>query len=462
MEEREMKGKKLSRRAFLSTAIVAAAGGVAAACRPSTPEPEPTQAPAQPAEAEASPTPVPAPEAVSVSFMVPGTPTEDEDFAPVFEEFNERYDEIEGVYSPAGTGYTDAYMEKVLTMIAGGVATDTFKVFSSHFGALADKGTLVALDDYTDAYPDITYMDDFFQAHVEACKYQGKLYALPNDGAPTGYWYNVDLYEEAGLEKPSWEWTWEDLRERSMALTKQESGITIQHGTGRPIWHETVWSNGGQVLNEDATKCLLDQPDAVEALQWMQDLAIEDQVIPSPESLSEQNQGQRFQIGRLGGHYGSRGTLGGHRSIEGFVFDAGPTPLSFKDQRMTVLRIGYTSVWTGSLHPDEAYKLAAWICSPEGQRLRISRGFAHPSRKSLVQEEWYRTYECPNCGSYGVNTTFPDTLLRGEAMAWPVSPKDTEIFQIVNTQLDYLWDGSKTGEEVAQDITEQVDQVLAE
>ena len=400
-------------------------------------------------------------EKVTVTFMVPGGTNEDADFAPVFEEFNRRYPEIDAQYTPAGTGYNPQYNDKLLTMLAGGTAPDTFKTLFGYFGSLADAEVYVPLEDFVAQYPDETVFDDFFDAHVEACKFQGTLYALPNDGAPNGLWYNVDLYDEAGMEYPDWDSDWDELLESSKAITREENGVTTFYGVGHPLWSTWIWSNGGQVLNEDGTKCMLDQPEAVEALQYMQDLVTVHGVAPGPEALSEMNQGDRFSTGRLGAFIGTRGALGGLRSIQDFHFDAAATPLSPKGTRMTQLAIGWTSIWSGSKVPNEAYLLTAWICSPEGQELRISRGYAHPSRKTLVEQEWFSEYQCDMCNSVGVNVTFPEMLLRGEARAWPAHPKESEIVQVINTELDVLWDGSMTGEQVGVAMTSQIDAIIA-
>ena len=110
--------------------------------------------------------------------------------------------------------------------------------------------------------------------------------------------------------------------------------------------------------------------------------------------------------------------------------------------------------------PDEAYKLAAWICSPEGQRLRIGRGYAHPSRKSLVGQDWYKNYECDRCNSHAVNNVFPEMLLNGEGRAWPAHPNEAEIVQAINTALDALWDGSKNAEQMATDLTAEINGIV--
>lgn len=127
---------------------------------------------------------------------------------------------------------------------------------------------------------------------------------------------------------------------------------------------------------------------------------------------------------------------------------------------MTQLAIGWTSVWNQSQHPNEAYLLAAWVASPEGQELRISRGFAHPSRKSLVDQAWFTEFTCDKCNSFGVNTAFSEMLMRGDARAWPAHAKEAEIIQVINTNLDALWGGSKSAEQVAADMTTGIDAVL--
>ena len=193
----------------------------------------------------------------------------------------------------------------------------------------------------------------------------------------------------------------------------------------------------------------------------MQDLTLKYEVTPSPEALAELAMNDRFLTGKLGMNYAVRGALGSFRSIEDFHFDAAPMVMSNKGKRVTRLLIGWTSIWSGSKHPDEAYKLTAWVASPEGQKLRISNGYAHPSRKSLVEQDWYKNYLCDMCNSTNVDNVFPEMLLRGEARAWPPYPKEAEILQVINTELDHLWDGTKTAEQVAQDATAGIDAVVS-
>lgn len=441
-----MLADKVSRRRFLQWTGAGAAASVLAACASVT-------VPAADGRGAAA-------EPVTVTFMVPGSANEDADFAPVFEEFHARYPDIDGQYAPAGTGYGPAYNEKLLTMLSGGTAPDVFKTLFGYFGSLAEKNVYVPLDDYVAQHPAETAFDDFFDAHVNACIVKGRLLALPNDGAPEGIWYNADLYDAAGLDYPAWDTDWADMSAAAQALTQVKGAITTHYGIGHPNWLGTIWSNGGEILSADGAQCLMDSDAAIEALAWMQSLVVNDGSAPGPEALSEIGMMDRFATGALGSFWCVRGCLGRLRSIEDFQFDAAPIPLSPRGQRMTRLAIGWTSIWTGSEAPDAAYLLAAWICSPEGQRLRISRGYAHPSRASLVEQDWYRSYACERCNSHGVNNVFPAMLLQGEGRAWPAHPDEAEIIQAINTALDALWDGSKSAEQMATDVTAEINAII--
>ena len=247
--------------------------------------------------------------------------------------------------------------------------------------------------------PDETVFDDFFDAHVNACIIKGQLLALPNDGAPEGIWYNADLYDAAGLPYPDWDTTWSDMSAAGTALTQVDGSITTHYGIGHPNWLGTIWSNGGEILNEDGTQCLLDSDEAIEALEWMQGLVVDDGSAPGPEALSELGMFDRFTSGSLGSFWCVRGCLGGLRSIEDFQFDAAPLPLSNNGSRLTRLLIGWTSIWSGSEVPDEAYLLAAWICSPKGSACASAEDTLIrpqvPGGAGLVQELRMRTVQQP-------------------------------------------------------------------
>ena len=444
--------------ATLGTALVAACGQAPATGTPTAP---PAAAePTRPVGGAAPSAQAPATGAATgtVTFMVPGGQQEDSDFQPVFDEFAKRFPNVKATYTGAGTGYTPQYDDKLLTMLAGNTAPDVFKTLQGNFGALSERGAYRDLDPYVKADPTVQ-VDDFFAPHMESCRYKGKLNALPNDGAPQGTWYNVDLFKKENVALPDWDWDWAKLLDASKALTKRDAGgRATSFGLGQPSWLPWVWSNGGDMLDADGKTCLLDKREAVEAFSWIQDRAIKDRVIPSPAELTEMNANDMFTSGRLATSFGPRGSLGAFRNIKNFTFDA--APLIKGKKRVSLMGVGWTSIWSGSKAPDAAFVLTNWVCSAEGQKLRISRGFAHPSRQSLVTQDWYVNYKADKSATNGINTVFSETLKRGEARVWPAHPKEKEITVAINKQLDSLWDGKKPAAQIAKDIAADVNKIL--
>lgn len=395
----------------------------------------------------------------TISVMFPGGGSEDDDFKPVFDAFMQQYPKIKAEWTPGGTGgYNDAYTEKLTSLFAAGSGPDVFKT-TQNFGSFAATNIYRALDDDIKKQANEVNLDDFFPAHVAGGKFQGKQYSLPHDGAPQGLWINTDLFQREGLTPPSWDTTWQQYLDLGLRLSKRDpSGAALQLGSGRPGWLFWLWSAGGDLYSQDGKQFLIDQPASIEALTWLQDAVQKHRVLPNAQEQGDSSLSD-FRNGRLAMSFGARGSLGTYRDIDSFTFDAAPIPKGPKG-RVAQLGVGHTSIWTGSKAPDAAFTVLNFICSAEAQRLKISRGYAHPSRKSLVEQDWFKNYKAPRSASNKINTVWPETINRGEARAITPHPHESDINRVVNAQMGALWSGAKTPKEIAQAIVTEGAQYL--
>ncbi|HET7771658.1 MAG TPA: sugar ABC transporter substrate-binding protein [Chloroflexota bacterium] len=437
--------RAISRRVLLASTAAAGAAGAAAlaACAgPGTPQPD--AAAMQPAR---------------VTVMFPGGGSEDDDFKPVFEAFHQKYPKITAEWTPGGTGgYNDAYTEKLTSLFAAGSGADVFKTTQS-FGSFAESGTYKPLDDYIKKHPNDVKMEDYFSQHVEAGKYKGKQLSLSHDGAPQGLWINTDAFQREGITPPSWDTTWQQFLDMALRLTRRDGGGSAQQlGFGRPGWLFWLWGAGGDLYTPDGTRFLIDQPASIEALTWLQDAVQKHRVCPNPQEQAD-TQLSDFRNGRIAMVFGARGNLGNFRAIESFGFDAAPIPRGPRG-RFAQLGAGHTSIWSGSKSPDPAFTTLAFICSADGQRLKISRGYAHPSRKSLVDQDWFKEFKAPKSVSNKINTVWPETLRRNEARAAAPHPREADIMRVANAQIASIWSGAKTPREIAQSIISEASQFL--
>src|SRR6266508_4020583 len=154
-----------------------------------------------------------------VTVMFPGNATDAEDYKAVADAMALKYPKIQAEWTVSGAGQD--YTDKLGSLFAGGGAPDVFKTLIFNFGQFASSGIYLALDDYVKRDAAQVQLDDFFPAHVEAGKFKGKLYSLPNDGAPQALWVNVDLWKRDGVPLPTWDSTWADLLRAATTLTKR-------------------------------------------------------------------------------------------------------------------------------------------------------------------------------------------------------------------------------------------------
>jgi ABC-type glycerol-3-phosphate transport system substrate-binding protein len=121
-----------------------------------------------------------------------------------------------------------------------------------------------------------------------------------------------------------------------------------------------------------------------------------------------------------------------------------------------------TSIARMSKIPDQAFTVVNYICSAEGQYLKISRGYAHPSRKSLVDEAWYKDYKTERSFSNRINTIYPDTLKRGEGRAITPHPREADITSTISRNVQVLYNNEKTPIDAARAIVAETSSMMAQ
>lgn len=393
-----------------------------------------------------------------VSYGTPGSELEDASWAPVFEAFNESHPDIEAQYLPLGGNYGPEYLQNLQARIAAGNAPDVFFVLDGYVAGFAERNIIVPIDEYIQSAG--IDLEDYYTAHIDGLRYDGQLWGLPRNGAPNAMYYNADMFDEAGIEYPDDTWDWATYLEVATALTQRdEGGRAIQVGGARGEWVNWVWQAGGDIFNEDKTACLLGEPEAIEGLQFVQDLVIEHQVAPSPEDLADQTEQDMFLSGRLALYFAARGSLGAVCQSD-FRFDAAITPKG--KVRMTRTNDGPTAVWADSPNQEAALELMRFLCGPEAQRLYMEvSGSAFPSWTSLTNEDWFTGYTCGEASGTGINTAFRTEIENEWVQTWPTHPRWPEIAVAINQEIDSLYLGEKTAEQVGTDAAAAVDALLA-
>jgi multiple sugar transport system substrate-binding protein len=242
-------------------------------------------------------------------------------------QFQQLHPDIKLKEEPIGGNYWDT----VNVQFAAGTVADVQLGDGYFFNVYVLKDSYVPLDDY------------FKQNNVDLANYDivpnvathaGKTYGMPAQLVVSGWYYNEDLFTQAGIPVPDENWTWDDVLSIATKLTdpsKKQYGI-LASNSDEFGWGPLLFSNGADWRNQDNTKCLLTDAGGVDAFQWYVDLIFKHKVSPTP-SDTKALQGEfadPFSAGKIGLVPSGYQAIGNYLTRIGTRFKWGllPTPKS--------------------------------------------------------------------------------------------------------------------------------------
>jgi len=296
------------------------------------------------------------------------------------------------------------YWPKLKTMMGSGTEPDIFYMDIFQFPFFAQQDVLAPLDDYM-AKAGVS-RDEFLDTLINAFTYKGKTYGIPKDFNTLALFYNKDLFAQAGVDEPTNDWTWDDLKAASQKITKATGvpGFSVPADPGRfPIF---VFQNGGKIMNDDFTDTLIDSPEAIEAGEFYTG-ARKDGWAIMPQDVGVGWQGEAFGKGQVamvleGGWMVPYLT----NQFPDLKYGAVHPPAGPKGEGNLVFTVAY-SVSANSKNPQAAMDAIACITSEDNQSRVLESGFALPSRKALQNADYLK------------NNPVANTIFTGAAFATP-------------------------------------------
>ena len=167
----------------------------------------------------------------------------------------------------------DDYSEWLTQKMLKGEMPDVFMALSNDFDKMVSLGMLENLDDLIQA--DHTFESDkYFSTALAYGEREGSQYALPFETVPTLMFVNKTLLNKEGFAVPESDWTWDNLTRICERVTKDTDGDgkIDQFGTYNYDWTEALYSNGGQLFDEDGEKCYLNSANVAEAVKFVESL----------------------------------------------------------------------------------------------------------------------------------------------------------------------------------------------
>ena len=476
-----MEKKTLSRRDFLHLTAAAAAGAALAGCAPASPEVqvvekiiketvvvevegeeqiiEVTKVVQVEVEVDA---PTPVPEVVELVYFDVDESGAGEagiaQYEAVAAKFSDMHPEIQVTHEP-GTG---GFVDQLIAGMAAGDAPDVFPHWINWGRKIMEAGQMMPLQEHFTS--DI--LDDFMEEQLIAMSIGPSLFAMPKYISTNAMAYNKDLLDMAGVDTPdpdNWGWPefFEAVRQTSEGLEGMESDLGALYGywVNEEFIEHWVWQNGGEWMNKRmlGTKCLLDQPETVQALQLHYDMRWRDGWAATSAESEGLGWTTSFQTGRFAFHEPHSWMVSDLIRSNEFEWDFITLPEGPVTRAGMVFNDAW-SIWVGSPHPNEAVEFLRYLTSAENELdMMLSVHGWLPSRKSL-----WEAYETQHLGATEGYNVSAFTKGLEYARQDPYFLENARVIEILEPIWEQIWiTGDLELEEGLVLLTSQVNEFLS-
>ena len=216
---------------------------------------------------------MPVEEGATITFSGWGDETEQQVYRDSITRFAEVCPAVTVNYEPIPA----EFQTKLKAAMAGGTAPDVFYVDDQLMTAFAANGQLLALDDLM-AEGGVS-RDDFIPALLTIFTLDDATYGLPKDWGTLGLIYLPEVFAEAGIDEPTADWTWDDLRAAALAIAENTDYEGYCQNADWARFAPFVFSNGGAYATEDFTTATIDTAELKDMAQMQFDMLQEGSLV---------------------------------------------------------------------------------------------------------------------------------------------------------------------------------------
>ncbi len=321
---------------------------------------------------------------IKLVFLRAGTEDyKKEAFTKMIQGFEKEHPNYKVEYQEAPWG--DDFETKLNTGFASGTAPDVIHYSLSSMGSRVPMGQYECLDDYVANWEG---MDDLYNSVIEAGSIGDKMYGVPYTPDARMFTINVELFEKAGLDPDNPPSNWEELKAaHEKLLVKDASGTITQCGFGLPTSGTNInqylevfaVQNGAKNLVDEASdKILFNEPQTVEAMQFMKELkdiglvewdntqADQNPFFNGTAAMTVLNENEFNNI--------NTGDLEGKIKM---------VPMFSKENSATFCGMHFMFMNANSKQKEAAWELIEYMCSEESMKLWMDTTGAAPVKSSL-------------------------------------------------------------------------------
>ncbi len=231
------------------------------------------------------------------------------------------------------------YWTKIMTALPTSAGPDIFWLNGVNAGTYMASGLVLNLQPFIDK--EGLDLSPFPQSLRDIYSYDGKTYGIPKDYDTIALVYYKPAFDEVGIPYPNADWTWDDLLEAAKKLTvRGADGKVSRWGFIATPWVQDcvanlIYQNGGKIYNDDKTKAIVNNPETIEAIQFLVDMMYVHKVSPNGAEQKDFDQAAQFSSGNLAMAFDGSWMMTQYYQTLGDKFGVAPLPM--KKQRATVI-----------------------------------------------------------------------------------------------------------------------------
>ncbi|MFI6426770.1 ABC transporter substrate-binding protein [Promicromonospora sp. NPDC050880] len=375
------------------------------------------------------------------------------------EEFEQEHPNVT-IEVSSGAPSTEDLLQKLSSSFAGGTYPDISYAFGSWASELAESERTL---DITEQVSDPAVGWEEFSGAARAT-------AQPTGEATVGFpavvdnislIYNKTVFDEAGVEYPTEDWTWDDFRTAARELTDPETttygyGYSVS-GSEETTWQfwPHLWQNGGEILDESGTEATFDSEAGVEALTLLRDMAVEDESVYLDQT--DTKFGQIFASDQIGMITSGPWSL---YDLQVAGTDYGVVPLPGTDGDHTT--ISGADLWVLFDHQDAnreywSYEFTKWLTDPE-QDVRWNVVYGNlPLRESEIDSPEFaaQVKEMPGLDVMAANSA-------NATIPRPTVPGYVNLSEAIGTAISQVLQGQGEPAEALEKAADEATAALAD
>ena len=351
---------------------------------------------------------------------------------------------------------------KIPALAAAGTLPDVVRSWEAMALDMGRNNQFIDIQPFVDGQDDFN-AEDFYENWWNYPVVDGQRFGIPDAAAPHVTFYNADLFDEAGVEYPvPASFTWTNFEEMARAISDPDNQVwgseTIPVG-----WHmfsvKQAWQNGGSFYGDDFLSCTIDQPEAIEGIQFWADMLLDGGVMPSPSQIvgigGAGAAAELFGAGKLGmQRMGS--WITGSLVEAGFRFNVVPEPS--QAQQDTITHGAFNAIATTSENKDAAWTWVNANCSTQGIYNYASEAKFPGTRRSSNEIEpspWVADVD------FDVDwDVIPQALEYGHILPGPAN--EGEALKFIGDGLEKIYAGDAKAADVFPEIAPKVTAVIAD